>query len=193
MSFRSLIHSPVATSFTARRPPPQVKQEHVKCCDVLPSRGPRSHSYLLFPHPSPSTNMGTGNVAASYFLGVMFMSSFYSLYLVAFVASVYFSFNVRGRRVRPNKVILSASIVLFIIINVVRGARSPVLALLLTGCAALRSEPDLQLSCFRRAWRDRKRRAQLLQQPTCHRGTHSAFSIGLRAHGRVSGRATVHL
>jgi amino acid transporter len=73
--------------------------------------------------------MGTGNVAASYFLGVVFMSFFYSLYLVAFAASVYFSFNVRGRKVRPNKVILSASIVLFVIINVVRAETARALAL----------------------------------------------------------------
>jgi hypothetical protein len=61
-----------------------------------------------------------GNLAACHLLGTIFASAFYSIYLLAFIASVYFLFNVRGKVVRPNKILLGVAILLFAGITVVR-------------------------------------------------------------------------
>jgi hypothetical protein len=74
--------------------------------------------------------MGAGNLSACYFFGIIFETFLGALYLFSFAASMYFLFNVRGRRVQPNKFILAMSIVLFIVVCVVR----PVLHLVYRRC-----------------------------------------------------------
>jgi hypothetical protein len=60
----------------------------------------------------------TGNLPACHLLGVMVASALYSVYVLAFGASIHFLFNVRGRRVRPNKIILTVSIIIFLCLTV---------------------------------------------------------------------------
>jgi hypothetical protein len=62
----------------------------------------------------------TGNLPACYLFGSLSASVLYSAYVVAFGASVYFLSNVRGRRVQPNKIILTVSVILFVCVTVVR-------------------------------------------------------------------------
>jgi hypothetical protein len=59
------------------------------------------------------------NIPACYLLGSIFASALYSLYVLAFGASIHFLSNVRGRRVKPNKIILAGSVILFICVSVV--------------------------------------------------------------------------
>jgi hypothetical protein len=64
----------------------------------------------------------TGNLPACHLLGVTVASALYSVYVLAFGASIHFLFNVRGRRVRPNKIILAVSVIIFLCISVARPA-----------------------------------------------------------------------
>jgi hypothetical protein len=54
----------------------------------------------------------------------MFACTLYSAYVFAFGASIYFLFNVRGRRVQPNKILLTVSVILFICVTVVHPTAS---------------------------------------------------------------------
>jgi hypothetical protein len=64
----------------------------------------------------------TGNLPACHLLGVTVASALYSVYVLAFGASIHFLFNVRGRRVRPNKIILAVSVIIFLCITAARPA-----------------------------------------------------------------------
>jgi hypothetical protein len=66
----------------------------------------------------------TGNIPACYLLGSIFASTLYSLYVLAFGASIHFLSNIRGRRVKPNKIILAVSVILFICVTAVHHAAS---------------------------------------------------------------------
>jgi hypothetical protein len=57
---------------------------------------------------------GPGLDPACHLLGAIFATGVYSLYLLAFPVSIYYLFNMRGRQVRPNKVILGVSLLLFV-------------------------------------------------------------------------------
>jgi hypothetical protein len=63
---------------------------------------------------SASEGTGPGLDAACHLLGVIFATGLYSVYLLAFPASIHFLFNMRGRSVRPNEVILGVSLLLFV-------------------------------------------------------------------------------
>jgi predicted transcriptional regulator len=67
-----------------------------------------------------SLSPGTGDLIPCHLLGTVFASVFYSGYVIAFCGSIHFLYNVRGRRVRPNKVIVAVTALLFLSLTAVR-------------------------------------------------------------------------
>jgi hypothetical protein len=66
------------------------------------------------------------NLSACHLIGSMFAGVLYTVYVLAFGASIHFLLNVRRQRVKPNKIILVVSVVIFVCVTVVHpGASVP--------------------------------------------------------------------
>jgi hypothetical protein len=126
----------------------------------------------------------TGDLSACHLLGSMFACTLYSAYVFAFGASVYFLFNVRGRRVHPNKILLTVSVILFICVTVVHPTAS-FFESSLTILAAMVFAQCLHIHGVRRPWRHGQRCAGVLQRP-CN--TTSRATIRIQRDHCTSGR-----
>jgi hypothetical protein len=91
---------------------------------VLLSPAPPDLPRILDKPPCAMAGSVVDNLSACHLIGSMFACTLYSAYVFAFVASIYFLFNVRGRRVKPNKIILAVSIIIFLCVTVARPASS---------------------------------------------------------------------
>jgi hypothetical protein len=133
----------------------------------------RPDSRALAPAPpwlSCAMAGSTGNLPACHLLGATFASALYSLYVLAFGASIYFLFNVRGRRVQPNRILLAVSVILFLCVTVVRPSPCIAACSLLMNFAALVHAHCLYLHGVRRPWRHGQRCSSVLQWSTATPG-----------------------